>query len=250
MTGRVRVGLIGTGVIAQVMHLHYLAELADRFEVAAVCDLDGEGAAACAQRYGVPAVFTDWRDLLGHPVSRGAARAACQRDHPFDPEQRRQPDRVAQRLIVLPGYIDIWMQRIAPRGQRVDPQPVPADPGQPGRAGLAVAQQDGHVAVRVRRVPAGPDLQVGHLGRGPAQPARDLLERPVEESLEHDADPQPRLPSLVGRHRRSASRRPDRLPIADLASGVYDLSRVCEYVQTSEVGSLLSVTVGHTVYRN
>jgi predicted dehydrogenase len=66
--GRVRVGLVGTGVIAQVMHLHYLAELADRFDVAAVCDLDGASARACAERYGVPAVFTDWRDLLGHPL--------------------------------------------------------------------------------------------------------------------------------------------------------------------------------------
>jgi len=34
--------VVGTGVIAQVMHLHYLAELADRFDVAAVCDLDRE----------------------------------------------------------------------------------------------------------------------------------------------------------------------------------------------------------------
>jgi len=68
VTGRVRVGLIGTGVIAQVMHLHHLAELADRFEVAAVCDLDRGGAQACAERYGIPAVFTDWRDLLGHPL--------------------------------------------------------------------------------------------------------------------------------------------------------------------------------------
>ena len=34
---RVRVGLVGTGLIAQVMHLHYLAELGDRFEVTAVC---------------------------------------------------------------------------------------------------------------------------------------------------------------------------------------------------------------------
>jgi predicted dehydrogenase len=23
---------------------------------------------ACAERYGIPAVFTDWRDLLGHPL--------------------------------------------------------------------------------------------------------------------------------------------------------------------------------------
>ena len=65
---RLRVGLVGTGVIAQVMHLHYLAELADRYEVAAVCDLDADGARACAERYGIPAVFTDWRDLLGHPL--------------------------------------------------------------------------------------------------------------------------------------------------------------------------------------
>jgi len=65
---KVRVGLVGTGVIAQVMHLHYLAELADRFDVAAVCDLDRDGARACAERYGIPAVFTDWRELVAHPL--------------------------------------------------------------------------------------------------------------------------------------------------------------------------------------
>jgi predicted dehydrogenase len=66
--GRVRVGLVGTGVIAQVMHLHYLAELADRFDVAAVCDLCAPSAQACADRYSIPAVFTDWRELLRHPL--------------------------------------------------------------------------------------------------------------------------------------------------------------------------------------
>jgi predicted dehydrogenase len=65
---RVRIGLVGTGVIAQVMHLHYLSELADRFEVAAVCDLDGDAARACAERYGIPAAFTDWRELIAHPL--------------------------------------------------------------------------------------------------------------------------------------------------------------------------------------
>ena len=39
MTRRLRVGVVGTGIIAQVMHLHYLSELAGQFEVAAVCDL-------------------------------------------------------------------------------------------------------------------------------------------------------------------------------------------------------------------
>jgi len=68
VTSRVRVGLVGTGVIAQVMHLHYLAELSDRYEIAAVCDLDADGARGCAQRYGIPAVYADWQDLLRHPL--------------------------------------------------------------------------------------------------------------------------------------------------------------------------------------
>jgi predicted dehydrogenase len=68
VTGRLRVGLVGTGVIAQVMHLHYLAELADRYEIAAVCDLDAGSARGCAERYGIPAVFADWHDLLRHPL--------------------------------------------------------------------------------------------------------------------------------------------------------------------------------------
>ena len=57
--GRLRVGVVGTGLIAQVMHLHYLAELSDRFEVAAVCDIAADSARACAERYRIPAVFTD-----------------------------------------------------------------------------------------------------------------------------------------------------------------------------------------------
>src|SRR5256714_10171645 len=50
------------------MHLHYLRELSDRFEVAALCDLsrmvvDGVGGACgCGRR------FTDWTELLGEPL--------------------------------------------------------------------------------------------------------------------------------------------------------------------------------------
>ena len=65
---RLRVGLVGTGLIAQVMHLHYLTELADRFEIAAVCDIVAGNAEACAERYRIPAVFTGWPDLLRHPL--------------------------------------------------------------------------------------------------------------------------------------------------------------------------------------
>src|SRR6266700_6035704 len=65
---RLRVGLVGTGLIAQVMHLHYLTELADRFEIVAVADIAPGSARACADRYGIPAVFTDWQELLRHPL--------------------------------------------------------------------------------------------------------------------------------------------------------------------------------------
>jgi predicted dehydrogenase len=60
---RVRVGVVGAGLIARLMHLHYLAELSDRYEVAAICDLVSAAAKSAAAPFGA-AAFTDWRDLL------------------------------------------------------------------------------------------------------------------------------------------------------------------------------------------
>jgi len=65
---RLRVGVIGAGLIAQVMHLHYLRELSDLFEISAICDLSAENAAASADRYGVKRTTTDWRELLREPI--------------------------------------------------------------------------------------------------------------------------------------------------------------------------------------
>jgi predicted dehydrogenase len=65
---RLRVGVVGTGLIAQVMHLHYLTELADRFEIAAVCDVVEGNARACGERYGAGMVFSDWREMLAEPL--------------------------------------------------------------------------------------------------------------------------------------------------------------------------------------
>jgi predicted dehydrogenase len=59
-----KVGVVGAGVIAQVMHLHYLRELADHFDVVALCDIAPENAEANAATYGIPEVFTDWREML------------------------------------------------------------------------------------------------------------------------------------------------------------------------------------------
>lgn len=61
---RVRVGVIGCGLVAQLMHLHYLRELGDRFEIAALCDLSPGTLAGVAERFGVAATFTDWRTML------------------------------------------------------------------------------------------------------------------------------------------------------------------------------------------
>jgi predicted dehydrogenase len=64
MSDRTRVGVVGCGLIAQVMHLPYLAELEDRYEIAALCDVSAELAGELAQRYGVPRTFTRWEDLV------------------------------------------------------------------------------------------------------------------------------------------------------------------------------------------
>jgi predicted dehydrogenase len=68
MAKRLRVGVIGCGLVAQVMHLHYLRELADRFEIAAICDLSDEVRAACAREYGVPNQYASWPELLASPL--------------------------------------------------------------------------------------------------------------------------------------------------------------------------------------
>ncbi len=65
MSARVRVGIVGCGLIAQVMHLPYLSELSDRFEIAALCDLSDAVAEGCAERYGVARVHNNWEDMLG-----------------------------------------------------------------------------------------------------------------------------------------------------------------------------------------
>lgn len=68
MSKKLKVGVIGTGLIAQVMHLHFLRELAERFEIAAVCDISRESAERCAQAYDVAAVYTDWHEMLKEPL--------------------------------------------------------------------------------------------------------------------------------------------------------------------------------------
>lgn len=64
MSSPIRVGVIGCGVIAQVMHLPHLSQAPATFELAAVCDIAEPVAEGCAARFGARAAFTDWREML------------------------------------------------------------------------------------------------------------------------------------------------------------------------------------------
>lgn len=61
--GPLRVGVVGCGQIAQVMHLPYLTEL-PRFSVTAICDLSATVVEAVGARFGVSARYRDYRDLV------------------------------------------------------------------------------------------------------------------------------------------------------------------------------------------
>ncbi len=66
---RLRVGVIGCGAIAQIMHLPYLRQLSDRYEIAALCDLSPELVESLGDYYHVSRRYTDYRDLLADDPS-------------------------------------------------------------------------------------------------------------------------------------------------------------------------------------
>ncbi|MBA2597974.1 MAG: Gfo/Idh/MocA family oxidoreductase [Chloroflexia bacterium] len=59
----IRVGVVGCGQIAQIMHLPYLTEL-PQFRVTAVCDLSTAVVEAVGERFGVPVRCRDYADLV------------------------------------------------------------------------------------------------------------------------------------------------------------------------------------------
>ena len=68
MGERIRVGVVGCGLVAQVMHLPYLRELHDRYEIAGVCDLSRVRVDAVGDAYGVARRTTDWHELVTWPL--------------------------------------------------------------------------------------------------------------------------------------------------------------------------------------
>jgi predicted dehydrogenase len=61
---RLRIGVVGGGLVAQAMHLHYLAQLSGRFELAAVVDPSATVREAVQRRYDLQATYPGHEQLL------------------------------------------------------------------------------------------------------------------------------------------------------------------------------------------
>jgi predicted dehydrogenase len=135
MPDRVRIGVVGCGLIAQVMHLHYLTELSDRFELAAVCDISPGLAAGCAERFGVHRAHANWEPLLEDkldavmiltsgdhaPIALAAARAGL---HVFVEKPMALSSRSAEEVVRTAAGADVrlmvgMMKRYDPAYERL-----------------------------------------------------------------------------------------------------------------------------------
>jgi predicted dehydrogenase len=61
---RLRVGVVGCGLIAQIMHLPYLRELGEKFEVAVLCDLSPETLAFASRMHPQARTVSRWEETL------------------------------------------------------------------------------------------------------------------------------------------------------------------------------------------
>jgi predicted dehydrogenase len=75
---KLRIGVVGCGLVAQIAHLPYLQELSHLFEISALCDLSPSLVDQLCQRYNVPAKYLDYRRLLEHDLD---AVFVLTRDH-------------------------------------------------------------------------------------------------------------------------------------------------------------------------
>ena len=74
--GRIRVGVIGCGLIGQMMHLPHLKELHELFELVALCDVSPGTLKYVADYCGVTKRFTNHHDLLKEPLDAAVVLSA------------------------------------------------------------------------------------------------------------------------------------------------------------------------------
>jgi predicted dehydrogenase len=63
MSHKLKVGVIGAGVIFQFAHAEALKNHPE-VELVAICDIDSDKAAAAAEKHQIPHIFTDYRELI------------------------------------------------------------------------------------------------------------------------------------------------------------------------------------------
>jgi predicted dehydrogenase len=67
MSRRLRIGAIGCGEVTQIVHLPTLSQLADRFDVTALCDVDPHVLGAVGDAWGVAQRHADFHELVQSP---------------------------------------------------------------------------------------------------------------------------------------------------------------------------------------
>jgi predicted dehydrogenase len=60
---KIRVGIIGAGKIAERLHIPQYKEL-ENVEIVAICDILKDKADALAKQFGIPAVYTDYKEMI------------------------------------------------------------------------------------------------------------------------------------------------------------------------------------------
>ena len=63
MSDKLKIGIIGTGIIGK-SHVRNYQSMQNDVEIVAVADINESEAQRVAQEYGIPHVFSDYRDLL------------------------------------------------------------------------------------------------------------------------------------------------------------------------------------------
>jgi predicted dehydrogenase len=67
MGTRIRVGVVGCGEVAQIIHLPTLAQLSDRFEVTALCDISATVLHGVGDLWGIDERVSDYHELAALP---------------------------------------------------------------------------------------------------------------------------------------------------------------------------------------
>lgn len=64
MSKKLKIGIIGSGGIAQACHMPGYASMPDLCEMVAVCDVNPDAAKKAAEAFGVPKIYSDYRRLI------------------------------------------------------------------------------------------------------------------------------------------------------------------------------------------